>query len=119
MRTGSAARDAHRARTRRTAPCRPGESNAEIAKVLSLSPATVRTYISRILGKLHARDRTELVVIAHRSGLGDEGHGEPLRCVGRGRGAENNTAATEIDVLAGPAPCRRGRCPRCVQPRRP
>lgn len=56
-----------------------GESNSEIAEALSLSPATARTYVSRILGKLHARDRTELAVIAHRSGLYDEGHGESLR----------------------------------------
>lgn len=49
-----------------------GENNAEIAKVLSISPATARTYVSRILGKLQARDRTELAVIAHRSGLYQE-----------------------------------------------
>jgi len=47
-----------------------GETNAEIAAVLHLSPATVRTYVSRMLSKLPARDRTELAVIAHRSGLG-------------------------------------------------
>lgn len=46
-----------------------GETNAEIAAVLFISPATARTYVSRILSKLHARDRTELAVIAHRSGL--------------------------------------------------
>lgn len=46
-----------------------GENNAEIASVLYISPATARTYVSRILLKLNARDRTELAVIAHRSGL--------------------------------------------------
>ena len=46
-----------------------GDSNDEIAAALFLSPATSRTYVSRILAKLHARDRTELAVIAHRSGL--------------------------------------------------
>lgn len=46
-----------------------GENNAEIGAVLHLSPATVRTYVSRILTKIGARDRTELAVIAHRSGL--------------------------------------------------
>lgn len=55
-----------------------GESNAEIATVLHLSAATVRTYVSRILGKLSARDRTELAVIAHRSGLGDAGGTDPV-----------------------------------------
>lgn len=46
-----------------------GENNAEIGARLFLSPATARTYVSRILTKLDARDRTELAVIAHRSGL--------------------------------------------------
>lgn len=46
-----------------------GENNAEIASVLHISPATARTYVSRILTKLHARDRTELAIIAHSSGL--------------------------------------------------
>ena len=46
-----------------------GENNTEIAGVLYISPATARTYVSRILIKLGARDRTELAVIAHRSGL--------------------------------------------------
>ncbi|MDR5700165.1 response regulator transcription factor [Agromyces aerolatus] len=46
-----------------------GDSNDEIAAALHLSPATARTYVSRILAKLGARDRPELVVVAHRSGL--------------------------------------------------
>ena len=46
-----------------------GDTNDEIAAMLHLSPATARTYVSRIISKLGARDRPELVVIAHRSGL--------------------------------------------------
>jgi len=46
-----------------------GESNSEIGRALHLSPATVRTYVSRILTKLDARDRTELALMAQRSGL--------------------------------------------------
>ncbi|MFZ3454545.1 response regulator [Arthrobacter sp. 7Tela_A1] len=46
-----------------------GDTNEEIAGTLYISPATSRTYVSRILGKLGARDRTELAVIAYRSGL--------------------------------------------------
>ncbi|GAB3186638.1 response regulator transcription factor [Nesterenkonia suensis] len=46
-----------------------GETNAEIGAALFLSPATARTYVSRILSKLQARDRTELAIIAHRAGL--------------------------------------------------
>jgi DNA-binding NarL/FixJ family response regulator len=46
-----------------------GDTNDEIAANLQLSPATARTYVSRILAKLGARDRAELVIIALRSGL--------------------------------------------------
>ncbi|GAA1485534.1 response regulator [Brachybacterium fresconis] len=49
-----------------------GDTNAEIAQHLVVSPATARTYISRILAKLDARDRTELAVLAHRWGLFSE-----------------------------------------------
>jgi DNA-binding NarL/FixJ family response regulator len=44
-----------------------GLSNDEIAKVLFLSLATVKTHVSRILSKLGARDRVQLVVLAHQS----------------------------------------------------
>ncbi len=46
-----------------------GLSNDEIAAALLVSPATVRTHVSRALIKLGARDRAQLVVIAYQSGL--------------------------------------------------
>jgi DNA-binding NarL/FixJ family response regulator len=46
-----------------------GESNDEIAESLVISPATARTYVSRLLAKLEARDRSQLVIIAYESGL--------------------------------------------------
>ncbi len=46
-----------------------GESNDEIAECLVISPATARTYVSRLLAKLDARDRSQLVIIAYESGL--------------------------------------------------
>jgi DNA-binding NarL/FixJ family response regulator len=46
-----------------------GLSNAEIAEQLVVSPATSKTYVSRILTKLHARDRAQLVAIAYETGL--------------------------------------------------
>ncbi|MFT3798909.1 response regulator transcription factor [Microbacterium sp.] len=46
-----------------------GLSNAEIAAALFVTQTTVRTYVSRILSKLSARDRAQLVVAAYESGL--------------------------------------------------
>src|SRR5690625_650480 len=46
-----------------------GRSNDEVAGALFISPATARTYVSRLLTKLDARDRAQLVAIAFRSGL--------------------------------------------------
>ncbi len=46
-----------------------GLSNPEIADVLAVTRTTVRTYVSRILAKVSARDRTQLVVLAYESGL--------------------------------------------------
>ncbi len=46
-----------------------GMSNKEIAAELVLSPLTVKTHVSRVLGKLGARDRAQLVVIAYEAEL--------------------------------------------------
>ena len=46
-----------------------GLSNEEIAERLVLSRATARTHVSRMLAKVGARDRTQLVVLAYESGL--------------------------------------------------
>ena len=46
-----------------------GLSNQEIAEGLVVSPATVRTHLSRAMTKLGARDRAQLVVFAYQSGL--------------------------------------------------
>jgi DNA-binding NarL/FixJ family response regulator len=47
-----------------------GLSNDDIAAALHITPATTRTYVSRLLAKLGARDRSQLVAIAYRAGLG-------------------------------------------------
>ncbi|MFI1990679.1 response regulator [Actinoplanes sp. NPDC020271] len=46
-----------------------GLSNDEIADHLALSPATVKTHIGRILAKLPARDRAQMVIVAYQTGL--------------------------------------------------
>jgi DNA-binding NarL/FixJ family response regulator len=46
-----------------------GRSNAEIACELHMSPATARTHVSRLLTKLDARDRSQLVSLAYETGL--------------------------------------------------
>ena len=55
-----------------------GWSNAEIAERLYLSAATAKTHVGRLLMKLQARDRTQLVVIAYETGLVTPG-GPPSR----------------------------------------
>ncbi|HEY0774927.1 MAG TPA: response regulator transcription factor, partial [Nocardioidaceae bacterium] len=46
-----------------------GLSNTEIGEQLFVSPATVKTHISRLLMKLDARDRAQLVVLSYETGL--------------------------------------------------
>ena len=50
-----------------------GLSNAELAGALYVSVPTAKTHVSRILTKLGARDRAQLVVIAYESGLAQTG----------------------------------------------
>ena len=46
-----------------------GLNNAETGEALGLSPLTAKTHVSRIMGKLGARDRAQLVIAAYESGL--------------------------------------------------
>ena len=45
-----------------------GLSNSEIAETLVIGAATTKTHVSRILAKLNARDRAQLVVTAYETG---------------------------------------------------
>ncbi|MFY7067082.1 response regulator transcription factor [Nocardiopsis changdeensis] len=56
-----------------------GFSNSELAEHLHLSMATVKTHIGRLLAKLHARDRAQLVIAAYESGLVGAGRAERPR----------------------------------------
>ena len=67
-------------------PCRPnpddllraiaaGLSNAEIADRFSISYATAKTHVSRLLTKLDVRDRAQLVIIAYEYGVVRPGAG--------------------------------------------
>jgi DNA-binding NarL/FixJ family response regulator len=46
-----------------------GLTNQEIGEALFLSPLTAKTHVSRIMAKLLARDRVQLVVLAYETGL--------------------------------------------------
>ncbi|MGW0800494.1 response regulator transcription factor [Streptomyces sp. NPDC002692] len=46
-----------------------GLNNTEVAGTLDLSPLTAKTHVSRIMGKLGARDRAQLVIVGYESGL--------------------------------------------------
>src|SRR6185437_13975245 len=46
-----------------------GRSNEEIADELVVSPSTVKTHVSRVMAKLDAHDRAQLVVLAYETGL--------------------------------------------------
>jgi DNA-binding NarL/FixJ family response regulator len=51
-----------------------GLSNAEIAEVLTLERSTIKTHVQRILTKLGARNRVEVVIVAYEWGLITPGH---------------------------------------------
>lgn len=54
-----------------------GLSNAEIAEHLTISLNTAKTHVARLLTKLDARDRAQLVIVAYEAGLVAAGRGRP------------------------------------------
>jgi DNA-binding NarL/FixJ family response regulator len=72
-----------------------GRSNDEIARTLVLSPLTVKTHVSHVLAKTHARDRAQLVVLAYETGLVQPGR-QP-RPTGSATGGSKPSAAQAVD----------------------
>jgi DNA-binding NarL/FixJ family response regulator len=50
-----------------------GLTNAEIGARLHITAGTAKTHVARLLHKLAARDRIQLVILAHRAGLTSAG----------------------------------------------
>jgi DNA-binding NarL/FixJ family response regulator len=46
-----------------------GRSNQEIADELYISPHTAKTHVNRVMIKLHAHDRAQLVIFAYETGI--------------------------------------------------
>ena len=55
-----------------------GGSNADIGDRLTLSEATVKTHVGRVLDKLSVRDRVQAVIYAYESGLVEPGGPRPV-----------------------------------------
>lgn len=53
-----------------------GRSNDEIATELVISPHTAKTHVNRVMVKLDAHDRAQLVVFAYENGVLEPGSGE-------------------------------------------
>ena len=49
-----------------------GLNNGEIGQQLHISTGTVKTHVAHLLTKLDARDRVQLVIVAHRAGVADQ-----------------------------------------------
>ncbi|WP_042409594.1 response regulator [Streptacidiphilus carbonis] len=62
-----------------------GLSNTEISSAMVISTATVKSYVTRLLAKLDARDRAQLVIAAYENGLVTAGTGTDRRTRARHR----------------------------------
>ncbi len=59
----------HRARASGAGLIGQGATNTEIAERMHITMPTVKSYVGRLMTKLAARDRVQLVIVAYRTGL--------------------------------------------------
>ncbi|MEY9894759.1 DNA-binding NarL/FixJ family response regulator [Catenulispora sp. MAP5-51] len=69
-----------------------GLTNAEIAEAMGISGSTVKSYVTRLLVKLDARDRVQLVIVAYENGLVSTGD-SPYRSIADNRSVPSAVSA--------------------------
>ena len=88
---------AHRTRARGAAAGGARRSNQEIADELHISPHTAKTHVNRVMAKVYAHDRAQLVILAYESGLRHQErdpHPPPLLS---GYGSEARICSRNVD----------------------